>query len=62
MDTLEIKHRAEGELELMQGCLPAIDNLPLDKDALIDKLIELSRLLHSSGNRLAGYAGYLSRG
>jgi len=61
MDVLEIKRKADNELESMQGILPAIDNLPSDKDALIDKLCDLARELHYSANRLAGWAGYLSR-
>ena len=60
MDVESIKHKADRELESMQGCLPAIDNLPVDVSALYDRLIELSRLLHSSANRLAGFAGYLA--
>lgn len=61
MDILEIKHKADRELETMQGMLPAIDDLPTEKEELIDKLIDLSKELHSTANRLAGWAGYLSR-
>ena len=59
MDVSMVKEKADRELELMQGCLPAVDDLPVERDSLYSELIKLSKILHSTANRLAGYAGYL---
>lgn len=60
MKLLEIRDKANSEIELMEGCMPAINNLPEDKIELQKELKKLAQILHESGKVLNYYAKLLN--